>query len=236
MFDEGMDWNAYFRELWTGEVSAQTLDQFQEKYQGSEEERADLLEAYKTTKGSLPSIIDHVPFLSLRNDRSRIERTIEEAISAKEVTRLKLWDKTRKDEVLLSKAEKKEAAEEEEAKEMAKEMGVYDDLFGAQKKTTKESHGKKRKSESKDPKDDDEDIAALQSLIAKRNQGRGTQMDNLIAKLEAEATEKATKKGKKAKPPPMMPGQERLPGEPSEEEFAKAQARMEKRRAKQAKV
>lgn len=37
MFGDGeeMDWNAYFRELWTGEVNADTLESFRKKYRGA---------------------------------------------------------------------------------------------------------------------------------------------------------------------------------------------------------
>lgn len=35
IFDGPVDWNEYFRTLWTGDVSAQTLDEFKDKYQGA---------------------------------------------------------------------------------------------------------------------------------------------------------------------------------------------------------
>lgn len=34
MFDGDADWNAYFKELWSGEVNGQTLDDFVKKYKG----------------------------------------------------------------------------------------------------------------------------------------------------------------------------------------------------------
>src|ERR1700722_8682756 len=34
--DADADWNAYFKELWSGEVNGQTLDDFVEKYKGEQ--------------------------------------------------------------------------------------------------------------------------------------------------------------------------------------------------------
>ncbi|MCO5555755.1 hypothetical protein L7F22_009300 [Adiantum nelumboides] len=122
MFEEAMDWNAYFKELWTGEVNADTLDEFKKKYQRSKDEREDILEAYKATQGHLAEMVDHVPYMSLRIDRERVEKIIEDAIKEKEIKRLKQWDKTRKDKSLIQEAERKEENEEVEAMEMAREM------------------------------------------------------------------------------------------------------------------
>lgn len=235
MFEEAMDWNAYFRELWTGEVNADTLDEFKAKYQNSNEERDDILEAYSNTKGHLAEMVDHVPYMSLRHDRERIEEIVEKAIKAKEVKRTKQWDATRRDDALLKAAEKKEAEEEQEAIQMAREMGVYDALFGdqatkAKSRASGQGRAKKRKQAGEE---EGEDLSSLQSLIVKRNQARGGRMDNLIAKLEAEAaTKKSNKKGKgqrKAEAEPVDVG------EPSEEEFARIQARMDAKRNKKAK-
>lgn len=35
MFDGEADWNAYFKELWSGEVNGQTLDEFRMEYKGT---------------------------------------------------------------------------------------------------------------------------------------------------------------------------------------------------------
>ena len=64
--DEPVDWNEYFKTLWTGEVNAKTLDEFKASYQHSEEERNDILQAYRDHEGSLEGIFaagdvaDHV--------------------------------------------------------------------------------------------------------------------------------------------------------------------------------
>ena len=44
--DEPVDWNEYFKTLWTGEVNAKTLDEFKASYQHSEEERNDICLLY----------------------------------------------------------------------------------------------------------------------------------------------------------------------------------------------
>lgn len=227
MFEEGMDWNAYFRELWTGEVSAKSLEAFKKKYRYSKEEKEDVLQAYETTKGNLPAIIDHVPFLSLREDRVRVEGIVESAIKEGDIKRSKKWDATRKDKKLILQAEKKEAREEGEAMEMAKELGVYDALFGNSKDT---SNGKKRKGD-KDTDGEEGDLAALQQIIAKRNEQRGSHIDGLIAKLEADAA-KQNGKGKKTKSTKSTEFTE----EPSDEQFAKVQARLDANKSKKRKT
>lgn len=50
MFGDGdgeMDWNAYFKELWTGEVNADTLESFRKKYRGVYDVRLPLLKEKK---------------------------------------------------------------------------------------------------------------------------------------------------------------------------------------------
>ena len=237
MFDEGMDWNAYFKEMWSGEVSAKTLEAFKKKYRHSQEERQDLLKGYEASKGSLPDIVDHVPFLSLREDRRRIETTIEEAIKAKEIKRLKKWDSTRKDERLLDKAEKKESREEEEAKEMAREMGVYDALFGSDSQA---KPSKKRKGGSKEGGTDaaggDDEYGALQNIIAQRNKQRGSQIDGLIAKLEADAGKAKGAKAAKGDNRSKRGQQDTTIDEPSDEQFERIRARLDANKGKKRKT
>jgi DnaJ family protein C protein 9 len=222
MFEEGMDWNAYFKELWTGEVNSKSLETFKKKYRRSDEEKSDILQAYTTVKGSLPAIIDQVPFLSLKEDRKRIEDIVEEAIKDKKVTRLKKWDSSRKDEKLIASALKKEAREEDEAMEMAKEMGVYDELFGNKKGSNGTTASKKRKQGAK--ADEDEDFTALQNIIAKRNEQRGGHIDGLIAKLEADAKQKGA-----------AAVEDKEQTEPTDEEFDKIRAQLDASRSKKQK-
>lgn len=194
----------------------------------SKEEREDIVEAYKTTKGSLLDMVDHVPYLSLQHDKARAESIIEEEIKAGTLTRTKKWDKERKDKTLLEKATKKEKKEEEEAKEMAREMGVYEELFEGKKSAPgSKKKGKSSKSKRKAGEGDEEegDISALQMIMAKRNKERGSQLDGLVAKLEAEAAAAANKgRSKKTKSGSSSA--------PTDEEFEKIQARLDKKRAK----
>lgn len=239
MFEEAMDWNAYFKELWTGEVNADTLDEFKKKYQGSKDEREDILDAYKATGGNLIEMVNHVPYMSLQTDKDRVEKIIEGAIKRKDADRLKQWDKVRNNRALIAKAIKMESAEEKEAMEMAREMGVYDALFGdeaAKAKSRSAGLNKAQKRKNGQGDGDSDDLAALQSLIVKRNQNRGSQMDNLIAKLEAEASAKGGAKVGKNGRSKQRQSPAREPGEPSEEEFARIQATMDARRTKKSKA
>ncbi|UZJ56063.1 hypothetical protein CBS101457_005383 [Exobasidium rhododendri] len=234
MFEEGMDWNAYFKEMWTGEVSAKSLETFKKKYRHSKEEKEDILKGYEACKGNLPAIVDHVPFLSLREDKVRVEELIEDSIKAKEVTRYKGWDESRKDAKLIAQAEKKEAKEEKEAMEMAREMGVYDALFGKDAQTKGSNDKSKKRKGGQDKGDDkgDDDFAALQSIIAKRNEQRSGHIDGLIARLEADASKKANGGAKKSKKASLAAEPEEGP---SEEHFERTRARLEANKAKSAK-
>lgn len=87
------DWAAYFKELWTGIVSAETMDEHKLKYQGSEEEKKDVLDAYVKFKGNMNTILDNV-MCSEYTDGERFEKMIREAIEEKKVSHYRKLDTT----------------------------------------------------------------------------------------------------------------------------------------------
>lgn len=222
MFGEGdadFDWNEYFKELWTGQVSRQTLDDFKKKYQNSEEEKEDILAAYQETQGDLAAIFDHVPCCEFLADEMRFIGIIDAAIKDGEVKELAKWKKSKKDDAGRKALRQKAKGEAAEADKLAKELGVWDDLFGSGKGKGKPAKaagskngaasamGKGSKSTKAKASDDgDDDLDGLAALIQRKNQNRASQFDDMIAKLEAKAGVKEKR--------------------PSDEEFDRIQAEM----------
>ncbi|CDR88769.1 related to DnaJ protein [Sporisorium scitamineum] len=213
--DADFDWNEYFKELWTGEVSRQTLDDFKKKYQNSAEEKEDILDAYNETEGDLAGVFERVPCGEFLADEDRFIGIIDEAIKQGEIKATSTWKRTKKDEAGRKALREKAKGEAAEAEKLAKELGVWDDLFGSGSGNGKPARGSSSKqgskggegSKSKSKADDgDDDLAGLAALIQRKNQNRVSQFDDMIAKLEAKAGVKEKR--------------------PSDEEFDRIQAEM----------
>ena len=190
--EEGdFDWKEWFSEMWDGIVNGDTIKEFTENYQGnlspetglivgSEEEKADVLQAYEDGEGSVTFIIENIMACSYE-DEPRFIQIVNEAIIDGNAETHPRWKKGTSEKAIKSR---KKAAEKEakEAEELSKELGIKKPVNAM-------------------------DEGELGKLIQQRQQGR---MDNLIEKLEAQATS-GGKKGKRK--------------EPTEQEFADAQAR-----------
>ncbi|GAA5947528.1 hypothetical protein JCM3765_001716 [Sporobolomyces pararoseus] len=221
------EWKEYFKELWTGEVTADSIEEFKKKYQGSDEERQDLLDAYNSSEGDLELILSSI-MCSTDSDESRFVELINAAISSGQLEETKKWKKTSKDKKGKEERKKKAAKEEKEAEKLAKELGVHDKLFGKNGK----GKGKGKSTDTVGGEDDDD--AALKALI----QGnRDKRMNSLMDSLEAKYGGSGGGAGKKR---PSTGGDatgksKKKKGEeeegPTEEEFARIQAEMDARRA-----
>ena len=104
----------------------------------SNEERADLLEAYETAKGDLETIFTLVPCCEILEDETRFISTIQDTIKAGEIKKLPGWDKTVNDTAGRKKMRSGAKKEAKEAEEYAKELGVWDDLYGKKKGAKKD--------------------------------------------------------------------------------------------------
>ncbi|KAM0753640.1 DnaJ-domain-containing protein [Meredithblackwellia eburnea MCA 4105] len=227
------EWKDYFKQLWKGEVSASTIQEFTKKYQGSsDEERDDILSIYTSSSGSLETLLTTL-MCSTEADEPRIVKIVNDAIKSKQLAEFPRWKKDVKDTKARDKRREKAGKEAKEAEEYAKELGVHDKLFGGD--------GGDGKGKGKGKKKEGGDEDALRALI-QGNQAR--RMENLFESLEAKygATDKKGKKGKKRASTSNEDGEDDEPvkgkgkkakvveEEPSEEEFARIQAEMEKRR------
>lgn len=179
------DWNAYFKELWTGVVTAETIEAQKLKYQGSDEEKKDLLEAYTRYKGDMDKILEVVE-CSSGYDSKRFETIIRNAVKEKTVKFYKLFDT-----MTTPKAHQKRI-DKEKKEEKEFEKAQKDDL-------------KKKESKKKKEKEDQE--PSLLEMIQSRSKERHAKMNSIIESIEAEASKKAGK-GKKRKEPESMPSEE----------------------------
>jgi len=80
-----MNMETFIKELWKDLVSGKTIEEFKVAYQGSDEETADLLEAYEEFKGNMDKVFEHVMCSSILEDGERFKRIIESAIDRKAV-------------------------------------------------------------------------------------------------------------------------------------------------------
>ncbi|KAK4053127.1 hypothetical protein OIV83_001862 [Microbotryomycetes sp. JL201] len=238
------EWREYFKELWQGQVTTETIEKFAQHYRGewtikpkwnplnktgSDEEKQDLFNAYKTFQGDIESILNNI-MCSTHDDETRFVTLIDDAIHSRELPKFKQWTKSSKDTKAKQKRKQKAQDEATEAEAYAKELGVFEQLKNG-KKTT----GKGADKTSGGGKDDGDDEAGLRALIQGNQKKRmSALMDSLEAKYGG-----ANDVGKKTKKRASTEGEQssskkgskkQKEEEPSEEEFQKIQAEIESRR------
>ncbi|CAO1637898.1 unnamed protein product [Sympodiomycopsis kandeliae] len=155
--EDGFSWDDYFKEMWQGNVSGSKLDEFKQKYQNSKEEKQDVLEAYNTAKGDLETMFTLIPCSEVLQDEARFVDLIQQAIASGEIDSLPKWKSSVKDEQGRKKMRAKARKEASEAEEYAKELGVWEDLFGNKKQDGSTNGSKRRKPAAVNDDDDDDD-------------------------------------------------------------------------------
>lgn len=172
--DDDFNWTDFFREQTAAMVDGAMIEKIKREYQGSEEEKDDLITAYELHEGDMDAVYEEVMCSNVLEDDKRFRKIIDQAIQDGEAEPHEAYTKESKS----SKKRRVQKAEKEadEAMELAEELGVKDKLFGNGSKSRK--------------KGGDED--ALKALIQQRQKGRAENfMDNLEAKYAG------TKKGKR---------------------------------------
>ncbi|KAJ7940653.1 hypothetical protein B0H13DRAFT_2246044 [Mycena leptocephala] len=235
--DEGFDmgagedgWDAYFEELFD-RVTRGKLDEMKKEYQGSSEEVEDLKSAYIETQGSIGDIMTFIPH-SNYDDEARFIVIITDLIAKGVLPMLPVWEGSIKDEKSKLVRRKQGEKEAEEAEQMAKELGVWEEFYGSGKPSERKSRGKGKGKKDQD-QDQDEDHSALQALILKKQKKSGDFFDSLAAKYaepepksrkgkkrsnaDSEAPEESPKKRQRGVPPPP---------EIDDEEFKKLQEKL----------
>ncbi len=174
-------------------------------YKGSDEEKDDILNAYRKFKGKMDKMYETIMLSNPLDDEDRFRVIIDEAIKNGEVEAHKLY--TEETEVSKKRRMEKARREAAEAEEEAKKMGISDKLSG------KEKNRKKVSSED-----------SLAALIRSRNAGASSFIDKLEAKYTA-LENKSKKKGKKGK---SSAPDEDIPEMPTEEDFQAAAMRLKR--------
>jgi DnaJ family protein C protein 9 len=179
--EDDFNWSDYFRSQFAEVVSADAIERFKAEYQGSDEEKLDVIGSYINNEGDMDALFEEVMLSNPIDDESRFRKIIDEEIDAKRVEGYPAYLKESK-----SKRKKRvtEARKEaEEAMEMAEELGVKEKLFGSDGPKSSASSKKKGKK-------GEEDLSGLTALIQQRQKDR---QDTFFADLEA----KYAPKGKK---------------------------------------
>ncbi|GJJ12438.1 hypothetical protein Clacol_006680 [Clathrus columnatus] len=192
---EGRDeegWEMYFAEMFE-KVTRGRLDEMKKAYQGSEEEINDLKEAYEKTSGCIESIMNEIPH-STYNDEPRFVEIIKGLIADGRLESLPNWSKALKDKKGRETRRRKGEKEAQEAEEMAKDLGVWDEFYGTGKEGKRQGIGKKKQGKEKEEEDGE---AVLKALIQKRQKKLDGFLDSLADKYGA--MEGDSKKGKKRK-------------------------------------
>ncbi|KAF2092673.1 DnaJ protein, subfamily C, member 9 [Rhizodiscina lignyota] len=210
--DDDFNWTDFFRTQFKEVVTSEAIAKFKAEYQGSEEERTAVIAAYEDGEGDMDRVYEDVMLSNPLEDDERFRKILDEEIEAGRIEALKKYTKESKKskQQRISKAKK----EEEDAREMAREMGVEDDLFGDGDVEVEISAGAKKGKKKKVAAGSEDALAAI---IKKRQQGREQQF---LADLE----EKYAPKSKKGRKREAM-------DEPPEEAFQKTAERMQRAKA-----
>jgi len=146
--------------------------------------------AYDETDGSLGDVLTHIPH-STHEDEARFVVAISDLIARGELVATAAWTKSSKDEKAKLVRKKQADKEAEEAEELARELGVWDEFYGSGKDGPRKGKSKgkgkgKTKAEPEEEGDGDgdgeEDHSVLKALILKKRQNAGAFLDNLAAK------------------------------------------------------
>ncbi|RMD40764.1 hypothetical protein DV735_g4356, partial [Chaetothyriales sp. CBS 134920] len=186
--DDDFNWTDFFREQTAAMVDGAMIEKIRNEYQGSDEERQDVLRAYAEHEGNMDAVYEEIMCSNVLEDDTRFRHIIDQAIADGTVQSFKAYTK----ETKASQRKRKRQAEHEaeEAMALAEELGVRDKLFGS-------TGGKKTKA-GKASKSSDGDHDALHALVQQRQKARAT---SFFDQLEAKYGGGSSGRRKKDEPP-----------------------------------
>ena len=193
--DDGEDdfnWVDFFRAQIAEAVTGERLNDFKSTYQNSEEEKQDVLKAYKAFSGRLNSIFKTVMLSNPLDDEERFRGYIDQAIQAGEAFPYMNYahEKQGSKDARHHKARK----EAKEAERHAKDSGIHESIFGPDVVKAKKS-GK------------DDSGSALADLIQQRQKSRASNfLDDLETKYAGgnkgtAKTQRGNKRTREDEPP-----------------------------------
>ncbi|KAL8945225.1 MAG: hypothetical protein Q9211_000235 [Gyalolechia sp. 1 TL-2023] len=229
--DDDFDWLSFFRTQYSS-LSASALNDFSSSYKKSDEERKDVLTAYKKYEGMMGKVYEEVMLSNPLEDEIRFRDIIDGAIQAGDVEAYHAYvNETKKSKDTRMKKARREA---EEARAAAKANAKYQSIFGgdgnggrhvdseaaaAGKVNTNGMKGENNKKARKADYVGKGDISDLAAMIQSRNKARSA---DFFGKLEAKyGGASTTGKGKKRT----------AEEEPDEDAFEKTRAKMAKAKA-----
>jgi len=203
--DDDFSWEKYFEILYGNSVDEEKISNFEKKYRFSEDEAKEVCDLYEQSKGDLEFIMDNIP-LCTADDYPRFVEIINKAIKEKRVKKYKKYNSDYKDAMKARKDfEEKEKKKFEKAQAKEKKN----------KKNNKKDNNNKNSSESMD------ELA----LILQNNRKR--RLDNTLNSILEKYGSQEKAKGKNKKQRKSKKGSKnKLPEEPSEEEFLKLQEKL----------
>ena len=178
-------------------MNLKTSIKVRSKLTGSEEELGDILHAYRENDGSLERIFAAVPCANILTDEERFIEVIDRALEKGDLDMTRTWSKihTTKGRGMRKQLKDKARKEAAEAEQYAKELGVWDQLFGKDKdakREKKQEKGKNKDTKSGDTEEttEDDDLDGLRAAMAANASKRAGAFDNMIGRLEAKHTGK----------------------------------------------
>ncbi|KAJ5093672.1 hypothetical protein N7456_009533 [Penicillium angulare] len=155
--DGDFDWMDFYREQLSAMLDTRAISDFQKKYQGSDEEKRDILEAYESHEGDMDGIYESVMLSNVLEDDERFREVIDKAIADEEVESYKKY--TEESEKKRQQRRKRAEKEAKEAEKLGKEV--------EENKKKKAAASSKPSKKSAGGEDD------LLAMITKRQQQRG---------------------------------------------------------------
>jgi DnaJ homolog subfamily C member 9 len=127
--DDGgeFNWNDFYRSQFSGAITKETLEADKLRYQGSDEEKLAIIEAYLLHEGDLNGIFEEVMHSDILEDEERFKEIIDQEIAAK---RVESYPRYAAEQKATNKKKRQAGAQKEraEAEKMAKEQNLLGDL------------------------------------------------------------------------------------------------------------
>ena len=190
--DDDFNWADFFRvQFGDPQFKTKELDKFKSEYQGSDEEKRDVLAAHTKFSGDLNAVFNEIMFSNPLDDEERFRLYIDQAITAGETEAYHAYT---------HESPKKRAARHKAAAKEAREAGRLAEEMGVAGKEAKDGK-KKGKKGGKNDGDNEVDLA---TLIQRNQKSRSSIIDQLEAKYGGGKTSKNGTKRKLEEPPEEM--------------------------------
>ncbi|RDW90351.1 DnaJ domain protein [Aspergillus mulundensis] len=133
--DDDFDWVDFYREQFSTAIDTNALATFKSEYQGSEEEKNDVLTAYENYEGDLDRVYESVMLCNVLDDDDRFRAIIDKAIENGKVVKYKNYtdEPEKKRQQRLKRAQKEAKEAERLAKKLEKQKEAGSAKAGARK-------------------------------------------------------------------------------------------------------